>query len=85
MLARLFLLVAIVVAAGACSREKEVKCSAGTRYLAAQSAGLLRVPDDLSVPEQSEALNIPAPTPPRETDANSAACLEFSPAYTAPE
>jgi len=82
---RWLLIVALAGLMGACSRDKAVKCSAGTAYLSADSASLLRVPDGLTVPDQSEALNIPAPTPPRERDANSSACLEYSPAYSAAE
>jgi uncharacterized lipoprotein len=82
---RWLLIVAVAVVACACSRNKAVKCNAGTVYLSAESAGLLQVPDGLTVPDQSEALNIPAPTPPRETDENSPACLEYSPAYSAEE
>jgi uncharacterized lipoprotein len=77
--------VAVAVLGGACSRSKEVSCSAGTAYLSAESAGLLRVPEGLTVPEQSEALNVPAPTPPREVSEDSRACLEYSPAYAAGE
>jgi uncharacterized lipoprotein len=80
---RLVLLVAMTLLCGACSRERSVNCSAGTGYLDAESAALLRVPDDLTVPDQSEAFNIPAPTPPREADEDSAACLEYSPAFSA--
>jgi uncharacterized lipoprotein len=82
---RWLLIVTVAVLTGACSRDEAVRCSAGTRYLAAESAGLLRVPDDLTVPEQSEALNIPAQTPPREADQDSLDCLEYSPAFSAEE
>lgn len=85
MTARLILLIAIGTLISACSRDKQVRCSTGTFYQEAQSAGLLRVPDDLSVPPATEALQIPPEGPPREIDENSAACLEFSPAMLAEE
>ena len=77
--------VAVAVVTGACSRDDAVRCSAGTRYLSAESAGLLRVPEGLTVPEQSEALSIPAQTSPRDVVEDSATCLEWSPAYSAQE
>lgn len=82
---RWLLIITAAVLAGACSRDEAVRCSAGTRYLSAESAGLLRVPEGLTVPEQAEALNIPAQTPPREAVEDSAACLEYSPAFSAEE
>lgn len=82
---RWLIVVALAVLTGACSRDEAVRCSAGTQYLSAESAGLLRVPDDLTVPDQSEALSIPGQTPPREADEDLSDCLEYSPAYSATE
>jgi hypothetical protein len=78
---RLFVLALIALLAGACSRGETVRCASGSYYLAAESSGLLRIPDDLDVPDESEALVVPAAPPPRETDEDSLACLEYSPAF----
>ena len=85
MSARLLLLVAITLAIGACSRGETVKCSVDTAYLEAESAGLLRIPDNLSVPDETDALRVPGPTAPRDPDEDAVACLEYSPAYAGEE
>ena len=68
----------------ACSREESLICERNTDYQEAQSAGRLRIPDDLSVPDESDALVVPEPFPPRSEDARQG-CLEYSPAYALEE
>lgn len=65
----------------ACSRGDTVRCEGGTLYREAQTVGQLRVPDDLSVPDETDALRVPGPTPQEEPPA-STTCLELSPAYS---
>jgi uncharacterized lipoprotein len=78
---RLLLCLALLVLASACSHDEAVRCpGSGTDYLSAISTGELRIPDDLSVPDETEALQIPAPAPPPE-DADSVECLQYSPAF----
>ena len=78
----------VIVAAlmcGACSRNKETRCTLSTAYRDAVSAEQLRVPGDLSLPDETDALRVPGPASPGE-GSGSDECLEFSPALqTAPE
>jgi uncharacterized lipoprotein len=76
----LILLTAAAIAG--CSRGSTLLCSGDTGYLAAQSAGQLRIPDNLSVPDETESLRIPAGVIPRTAvDPNPESCLEESPAF----
>lgn len=75
------LLAVVAIPISACSRNDEVRCPGGTRYLTAESADELRVPDDLDVPDEAEALRIPPRTPPAE-QADEDTCLPFSPAFS---
>lgn len=75
------------VALGACSREKSLKCASGADYVEAETAGRLRIPDDLSVPDETDSLRIPSPAPPPEDAVDEDAsrgqtCLEESPAFS---
>jgi len=81
---RILLPMALAMPPGACSRGETVDCPGGTEYLAAESADALRIPDDLSVPEETDALRIPGPTPPPEPE-EEVECLQFSPAYSGAE
>ena len=69
----------LLVGAGACSRNKETRCTLSTAYRDAVSAERLRVPGDLSVPDETDALRVPGPAP-GESAGVSDECLEFSPA-----
>ena len=72
-----------IVALGACSGETELRCSRDSLYLGANSAGTLRIPDDLSVPDETESLRIPgAPPVAPEGAGGAASCLEESPAFS---
>ena len=82
MLARLFLLVSIAMLSVGCSRGKSVECGGGALYLDADTAGQLRVPDDLNVPDETDALRVPGVTPSPAPEEDSGACLEFSPAFS---
>jgi uncharacterized lipoprotein len=72
-----------IVALGACSGETELRCSRDTLYLGANSTGTLRIPDDLSVPDETESLRIPGAPPVATASAGTAtSCLEESPAFS---
>lgn len=81
----LAMLAAALVAMAGCSREKMLVCSRSTNYLSAGSAGPIRVPDDLSVPDETEGLRIPEPLSGESAAVdNTDGCLEQSPAFTTP-
>jgi hypothetical protein len=74
------LLIGVLV--GGCGRENTVACDATDRYAAASSAPPVRIPDDLSPPDESDSLRLPP-----ETGATTAAltrpCLETPPGFFA--
>jgi uncharacterized lipoprotein len=82
--ARIPALILVVVALAACSGESELVCGRDASYRQAVSEGTLRVPDDLSVPDESASLRIPGQTPAAAGSEGAAAvCLEESPAFSA--
>jgi hypothetical protein len=82
----LYLVIVAGLLSGACSRNKEARCTLSTAYRDAVSADQLRVPGDLSIPDETDALRVPGPASPGEDAGSSDVCLEFSPALqTAPE
>ena len=74
-------MVAVGVLLAACSRDKGLRCASDELYREAVSAGTLRVPGDLSVPDEAESLIIPSGNPGRNAAAADA-CLDESPALT---
>lgn len=78
------LLLALAAAAlSACSRERELRCSTDSAYLSARSVEQLRIPEDLSVPDETDALRIPVPAAPGAPDEDEPdRCLEASPAFS---
>jgi uncharacterized lipoprotein len=71
--------VCVVAAVAGCSHEDELKCDDPTRYATSTSVPPIRVPDDLTVPDESDSLLIPDPTP-AESSAPTE-CLETPPSY----
>jgi uncharacterized lipoprotein len=75
-------IISVATLAG-CSRQDALRCGGGTRYLAAESAGQLQIPDNLSVPDETASLRIPAEVTPRAAvDEDTERCLEESPAFS---
>lgn len=76
-------LAAMVIAAavlGGCSKDHTLRCEPNERYLRAGSAVPVRVPDDLTPPDETDALQLPS------ADAAPAAsaekpCLETPPTF----
>lgn len=64
-----------------CSRDKETTlvCETTDRYRAARSVPAVRVPDDLSVPDESDSLRLPPD--PGAVFAAAGRCLEAPPAF----
>lgn len=50
---------ALAVLAAGCSRDESLGCAEDLRYLESRSVPPLRVPDDLTVPDETEALRVP--------------------------
>jgi uncharacterized lipoprotein len=69
---------AAVAALSGCSGEDELRCDDTSRYATSVSVPPLRVPDDLTVPDESDSLLIPDPAA-AETVATE--CLETPPSY----
>jgi hypothetical protein len=72
-------IVALVAIAG-CSRDKAVTCTPDARYSTARSASPVQIPDDLSPPNESDALRLP----PDVGGMNTAApgdCLDAPPSF----
>jgi uncharacterized lipoprotein len=73
-------MLALGIAAG-CSREPTRNCEPNERYSTARSTGPVQVPDDLSPPDERDALRLPDPAvsaAPVATDA----CLETPPPFS---
>lgn len=64
----------------ACSSEANLICPGDESYREAVSVGPLRIPDDLSVPDETESLRIPDPSPSAAIEGSPAPeCLEATP------
>jgi uncharacterized lipoprotein len=66
-----------------CRGERGVRCEDSERYSSAQEVPPVRVPDDLSVPDEQQALRIP-PAPgavARPALPSQGSCLEQPPEY----
>jgi uncharacterized lipoprotein len=65
---------------GACSRDEVARCEPPDRYATARSVAPVQIPDDLSPPDETDALRLP-PVAPSPTDPPSAGCLEAPPPF----
>jgi uncharacterized lipoprotein len=80
---RIIASVLTILVLGACSRETELLCGRDSKYREALSTGTLRIPDDLSVPDESDSLRIPGAPPSVSASADAdPVCLEESPAFS---
>ena len=80
--ASLLALAIVAAAAAGCSREEGLSCESTERYGSARGTPPLRVPDDLSVPDETDVLRIPDEAA-RDTGApgNGTPCLESPPPF----
>jgi hypothetical protein len=69
-----------LVAVCACSRNETVDCEPTDRYAAAQSVAPVQIPDDLSPPDESDALRLP-PVVASSGNRASGGCLEAPPPF----
>jgi hypothetical protein len=72
---------ALICALTGCGRENTVACEATERYSTAISAPPVSIPDDLSPPDETNSLRLPAETGP--TVAPTRPCLESPPGFYA--
>jgi uncharacterized lipoprotein len=73
------LVVGVVLLAG-CSRQPTSNCEPAERYSTAGSAPPVQVPDDLSPPNESDALRLPPAAGASDTSADG--CLESPPPFS---
>jgi len=78
---RLFVVLLPLLAVAACSGERELRCESPERYQSARSAPPIRVPDDLSVPDESNAFRLPPPPGRGSRSSTPERCLEHPPEY----
>jgi uncharacterized lipoprotein len=67
--------------AAACSGERGLSCQSSARYEGASTVGPIRVPDDLSLPDESEALQVPFPPTGAASRPSDGSCLESPPDF----
>lgn len=73
----------LAVLAAACSGERRLRCEDSSRYESSTTAPPVRVPDDLTPPDESDALVIPQvpETELSSAGANNGRCLESPPDF----
>jgi hypothetical protein len=64
-----------------CSRQPTVDCEPTERYSTARSVSPVQIPDDLSPPDESDALRLP-PATGVAAENSRAGCLEAPPAFS---
>jgi len=79
-MSRVLLVLLPALALAACSGESELRCESTERYQGARSVQPVRVPDDLSVPDESGAFRIPPPPAAGSASAREP-CLETPPEF----
>lgn len=71
-----------LLALTACAGERTVSCQDNVTYRNASSIPPLRIPDDLSVPDESDAIRVPPPPASSSTAAAEPGdCLERPPDF----
>jgi len=78
---RLYFALGLVAICG-CSRNQTVDCEPTDRYATAQSVAPVQIPDDLSPPDETDALRLP-PLVASSQDRTSGGCLETPPPFFA--
>lgn len=81
---RLIALLPASLVLAACSGGAKLACGYESSYTEATSAATLRIPDDLSIPDESESLSIPGAAATAASEGPETVCLEESPAFSLP-
>ena len=68
-----------LTAIGGCSRQETTACEPDVRYSTARSAPPVQIPDDLSPPNENDALRLPPDVAAAQTAAGE--CLEAPPSF----
>jgi uncharacterized lipoprotein len=79
---RVLLLAIVALAAAGCSGVGSVRCEDSARYATSTTAPPVRIPDELSPPDESQALRIPPALEQSEVPPDG--CLESPPPYVQP-
>jgi len=69
-----------LVAITGCSRQQPAPCEPEARYSTARSAQAVQIPDDLSPPDESDAIRLPADVAP-VASITAGECLEAPPPF----
>ena len=72
----------LAVLASGCGRDALLRCENAEPYYDAGERPPIRVPDDLSVPDESQALRIPPPERVSGAPAADGPCLESPPRFS---
>jgi hypothetical protein len=72
--------VGVVMAIAGCSRQEATACVTDARYSTARSAPPVQIPDDLSPPNESDALRLP-PDAVASASAGTGPCLQSPPSF----
>lgn len=78
---RALLVLLPLAALAGCFGDRELRCESTERYQSARSVQPIRVPDDLSVPDESGSLSIPPRPQASGSDSAREACLEYPPDF----
>ena len=70
-----------LAAVAGCSRNETLPCQPEARYSAARSAPPVQIPDDLSPPDESDAIRLPADIAPAGS-ITAGECLETPPPFS---
>lgn len=78
---RLILVLSLAALAAACSGERRMSCVDPERYETSTTSPPIRVPDDLTPPDESDALVIPQVPQTELSGVASEGCLEAPPDF----
>ena len=81
---RIALLLVALAAAVGCSRGESLACQEDLRYQESTSLPPLQVPDDLTVPDETDALRVPGPQTARAPADDEPPCIELPPRFFEP-